>query len=440
MALAAALAVGAAVGASGIGAAGLLAALIALAPAARCYKTARDEQDLRAAVEAALAGVLRGGPAWTPVREQGGPSPIRSLRSDNGTPSEIVLPLPPSATATRQEDLEAEVADRLDPFGKYVVRFTAGRDRTATVTLVEPLPTRLVYDGRSAVDGTKVWIGTGQATREHRYTPGTPGIANGAPFDFEWDLRTEPHGIAVGLTGSGKSQTIQLVMTQLALAGWAMVLIDPKKVEFSQWVGRPGVLRVTTDLEAHVEALEAARVEMDSRYAEMTSAGVNHIDLLPVQDRPRRLLVVVDEVVELLSPAQGKTDTAKAANELKGRAQEAISSSLRIGRAAGCHLLIAGQRADRAVLTGEAQNNLTFKIIQGRSEQIERTMIGLGDVIATPGVAGRAVARTLRIPTGGVSTRRYRLGRDGQPSAHAGRRRCRRRTGVRPASPGAACR
>lgn len=398
VALTAGLAIGTGIALTGLNVGGLLATLVAFAPLRWTWQQARAEQDLRAAVEAALAGVLNGGPAWTPVMANAGRAPIRRFSSEDGTPTEIVLPLPPAATATRQEDLEAEISDRMSPYGKYIIRFAVGRDRKATVTLVEPLPARLAYDGRAAVDGTKVWIGTGMATREHRHAPGTPGIANGAPFDFTWNLRTEPHGIAVGLTGSGKSQTIQLVMTQLALAGWAMVLIDPKKVEFSGWVGRPGVLRVTTDLEAHVEALEAARVEMDGRYAEMTVAGVNHIDLLPVEARPRRLLVVVDEVVELLSPAQGKTDTAKAANELKGRAQEAISSILRLGRAAGCHLLIAGQRADRSILTGEAQNNLAFKIIQGRSEQIERTMIGLGDVIATPGVAGRAVARTLQVP------------------------------------------
>lgn len=398
VALAAGVAVGTGISMLGLTLGGLVAGLVIVAPAMRQHPAARRQQQERAAVEAALAGAFRGGASWTPVVEAALRAPVRSVRFTGETPSEITVPLPPSFTAAKQVDVESEIADRLAPWGLYVVRFTQGRDRSAVATLVPPLPTRLAYDGRAAQDGTVVWLGEGLATREHAAAPGTRGIVNGSTFDLTWDLRVEPHGLAVGTTGSGKSQTVQLVMVQLAKAGWNLLLLDPKKVEFSNWAGRPGVLGVTTELAAHVEALEQARAEQDRRYEAMTAAGVNHIDLLDSADRPRRLLVVVDEAVELLAPAQGKTDAAKVANELKGRASEAVSSMLRLGRAAGVHVILAAQRADRAVLTGEAQNNLAFKVIQGRSEQIERTMIGLGDVIATPGIPGRAVARTLQVP------------------------------------------
>lgn len=372
---------------------------LVLAPSRAYWSTARTALTVRADVAASLNGLLLGG-AWTVPLRAAGRAPIRDVTVDgDGAPTRIVLPLPPAYAAKSADDTEAEIAHRLSPWGKYVVRLGVGADRAATADRIPPLPEKLRYDGRAAVGGSEVWLGTGLATREHSTAPGTRGVRNGEGFDFRWDLRTEPHGIAVGLTGQGKSVSVSLIVQQLLLTGaWRAMMIDPKRVEFSQWVGRPGVLRVTTELADHVEALADAREEMEARYRAMTAAGVNNIDQLPLADRPPRLIVVVDEATELLAPSAAKTDAAKETNALKGEAAEAIGSILRLGRAAGVHLLLAAQRADRAILSGEAQNNLAFKILQGRSEQIERTMIGLSDVLATPGVPGRAVARTLRIP------------------------------------------
>ncbi|CAN7367562.1 FtsK/SpoIIIE domain-containing protein [Knoellia sp. LjRoot47] len=353
---------------------------------------------LTEAVERTLAGVMSGG-AWTHLRAEAHRAPISSLTVADGRPETVWLPIPPQSTAAAQETIESEIRARMTEWGTYAAAFTAGGTaaRGVLVRRTTPLPQSLRYDGRAAVDGTRVWIGRALAGRAHEHAPGSVGVINGESFDFTWDLRVEPHGIAVGTTGSGKSQTVQLAMAQLALAGWRLVLIDPKQVEFSQWVGRPGVIRVTTELDDHADALVAAADEMKRRYEALTAAGVNHIDSLP-DDRPPRLLVVVDEAVELLAPMKGRSDEAKEVNATKERASAAIGSILRLGRAAGVHLILAAQRADRAVLDGEYQNNLAFKILQGGSEHIERTMIGLTDVVATPGVPGRAVARSIRVP------------------------------------------
>lgn len=323
---------------------------------------------------------------------------LRATFNDDDEPDVVVLPLPARTAATSEDQISEEMIARLHSEGHFVVQWDTGSDRTLTIRRTEPLPERLCYDGRAATDETVVWLGAGMATQEHGTSAGAKGTPKGATFDFTWDLRVEPHGIAVGLTGQGKSQTIQLVMMQVARAGWNLVLIDPKQVEFTQWAGRPGVLAVTTDLEAHVDTLESLVGEQTLRYAMLAKRGTNHIDRLPVDERPRRVLVVIDEAVELLKKSTAGTDAAKEANALKGRAGDAIGSLLRLGRAAGLHVLLGAQRADRTVLDGEFQNNLAFKALQGKAEQIERTMIGLNDVMATPGVPGRAVARTLKLP------------------------------------------
>lgn len=361
------------------------------------WRTARARGRMRQNVSGALCGVLSGG-AWTPAYEAAGTSPVKVLWSDNReAPTHVTAKLPPKWSIASVETLETEVTARLAAFGRYVVRADAGA-RKITAELVPELPTRLRYDGRAAVDGATVWLGTGQATRKHAEAPGSLGVANGELLDFTWNLRVEPHGIAVGTTGAGKSQTVQLIMMQLALAGWKMILIDPKRVEFSQWAGRPGVLRVSTELADHAAALAEVCAEMDSRYRLMTERGVNHVDLLPQDARPSRLLVVVDEIVELMSRQTGKSDAAVEANAHIDAISDAIGSILRLGRSASIHLLAAGQRADRSLVTGQWQANLAFKAVQGAAEQIERNMIGLGDVIARAGIAGRAVMRTFALP------------------------------------------
>lgn len=343
------------------------------------------------------------GGAWSTERASAQRAPILSLTTteDGKAPDEIRLPLPPALTGQREEDVEREARHRLSAeYGSYAAGFTPGgsRQRCVLIRRVPPLPTILRYDGRRAERGSRVFIGRGLAGRSHTTAPGSAGVMNGDTFDFTWDLRAEPHGIAVGTTGTGKSQTVQLAMMQLALAGWRLILIDPKQVEFSRWVGRPGVIKVTTDLDEHVEALEQAQEEMLRRNAQMAAAGKHFIDLLPQEDRLPRVLVVVDEAVELLATSKARDAATKDDNDLKARAARAIESILALGRAAGVHLLLCAQRADREVITGAAQNNAPFRILHGEAGQIERGMIRLDAVKATPGVSGRAVACTNRLP------------------------------------------
>jgi hypothetical protein len=372
--------------------------LMLLAVTRLSWPSAQRDGRTRLAVHVAGAGWLSGG-AWDALHQAARRMPLLRLDlNDDGLPQTIVLPLPERLTSAQRDAAELEIADRFDRWGTYAVRWDT-TERNVTVNLVPPLTTMCRYDGRSAIDGTRVWCGVGRATKAHAHATATGGAQVGDTFDVYWDLRTEPHGLLVGTTGSGKSQTLALIVTQLALAGWRICAVDPKRVEFSAWVGRPGILKVTTELVDHVELLEDLVAEMTRRYQELTEAGVNHIDKLPAGVRPRRLLAVVDEVVELLAlPRLRTTDEAKEIVELKGRASVAIGSILRLGRAAGVHLLLAAQRADRTVVDGEYQNNLALKIIHGVPETIERTMVGLDDTQATPGIAGRAVGRTISLP------------------------------------------
>jgi hypothetical protein len=346
-------------------------------------------------VRRALAGLLSGGGGWDPRLAALGYAPVTVNERDDELIS-VDLPLPPAWTASTATDaLREEVQARLAPYGYWATRVDASA-RTAVAVLAPPLPTFVPYDGRPAAHGSACWIGVGRVTREAQGV-----LKEGDLFDLVWDPAStaSPHGIAVGTTGAGKSQTVQLIMCQLALAGWRLLLIDPKKVEFGKWAHLDQVLAVSTNLEDHVELLQRARAEMDARYDDMAARGVSNVALVPQEERPVRLLVVVDEVIELLATGKAISDEDKLANDLKGKAASSISEILRLGRAAGVHLLLAGQRADRTILSGEAQNNIGFRVLQGGgTKQVERTMIGI-DLAAEPGINGRAAASLAGVQT-----------------------------------------
>lgn len=74
------------------------------------------------------------------------------------------------------------------------------------------------------------------------------------------------------------------------------------------------------------------------------------------------------------------TDEGKADDELKGEAAMILSSIARLGRAAGVHLVIATQRPDATVISGEAKANLGVRINCGRTDSTASNMIlGTGD-------------------------------------------------------------
>lgn len=62
------------------------------------------------------------------------------------------------------------------------------------------------------------------------------------------------------------------------------------------------------------------------------------------------------------------TDEGKAQDEMKGEAAMIIGSIARLGRAAGVHLVIATQRPDATVISGETKQNLAVRIQCGRAK------------------------------------------------------------------------
>lgn len=89
------------------------------------------------------------------------------------------------------------------------------------------------------------------------------------------------------------------------------------------------------------------------------------------------------------------TDDAKAAQALKGDAASKIGSIARLGRAAGVHLMIATQRPDAKLVSGELKSNLGARFACGQMQSTASSMVlENNEATRTPGnPKGRAIIK-----------------------------------------------
>lgn len=206
--------------------------------------------------------------------------------------------------------------------------------------------------------------------------------------------------LAVGQSRGGKSAAMRTIALH-ALAHpehWDVVMVDPKVVEFSEWRGYPQVRRVATELDDMEGALREAVGEMDRRYVDLSKGGVQKIAELNAKlsaagQRPKkRLMVVVDEVLELLEESGGRDAESKAEDDFRRACKRHLNSLVRKGAAAGVHTVLGAQRPDASVMGGQIKNNVQARLAMGGMTP-EGSQMALGSNAATelPGVRGRGV-------------------------------------------------
>lgn len=184
---------------------------------------------------------------------------------------------------------------------------------------------------------------------------------------------------------------------------WRFIGIDLKKVELSSFRAYKNVvLGIATELEDALTVLRFAQATMMKRYQDMEAVGFN--DFMDMPDHGPALMVMIDEAGELLSASGVKTEAGKHDDELKGEAQMIIGSVARLGRAAGVHLIVATQRPDATLISGETKANLGCRVNAGRTDSNASSMI-LGNAEGT---------RVKPFPPGRLYIRIYSHGDHGQ--------------------------
>ena len=230
---------------------------------------------------------------------------------------------------------------------------------------------------------------------------------------FVTDLAKMPHLLMAGATGTGKSVGLNAVLASLLYtkhpSELKLVLVDPKKVEFSLYsaLDRHYLAKmpdeeeaVITDVKKVVRTLNSLCIEMDSRYDLLKSAKVRKITeynekfckrMLNPEHGHRYLpyiVVVIDEFGDLIMTAGKEVELP-------------IARLAQLARAVGIHLIIATQRPTTNIITGTIKANfparVAFRVTSGIDSKTildtggAQQLIGRGDMLIS--LAGKDMVR-----------------------------------------------
>lgn len=203
------------------------------------------------------------------------------------------------------------------------------------------------------------------------------------------DIDKMPHCLIAGTTGSGKSIMINTFINSLLFRNspdeLKLILIDPKRVELTNYNGIPHLLApVITEPEKILSSLKWAMAEMDRRYKLFQSVGVRNIasynEMSGFQALPY-IVIVIDELADLMMFAPVEIE-------------DAITRIAQLARATGIHLVVATQRPSVDVITGLIKANIPCRIAFNVSSMIDSRVIldgpgaekllGRGDMLFLP--------------------------------------------------------
>lgn len=223
---------------------------------------------------------------------------------------------------------------------------------------------------------------------------------------FMFDLAKIPHLLVAGATGQGKSVGLNAIITSLLYkkhpAELKIVLIDPKKVEFSIYspIAKHFLAMVPeeddnaepiiTDVTKVVRTLNSLCKEMDTRYDLLKLAGARNIKEYNRKFTARQLnpenghrympyiVVVIDEFGDLIMTAGKEIELP-------------IARIAQLARAVGIHMVIATQRPTTSIITGNIKANFPGRIAFKVSAMIDsktildrpgaNQLIGRGDML-----------------------------------------------------------
>ena len=220
---------------------------------------------------------------------------------------------------------------------------------------------------------------------------------------FMADLTKIPHLLVAGATGQGKSVGLNVIITSLLYKKHPnelkLVLIDPKKVEFSVYAPIADHFMaqvddddepIITDVTKVVRTLKSLCTLMDHRYDLLKMAGARN--LKEYNDKYLRhklnpelghefmpyIVVIIDEFGDLIMTAGKEVEMP-------------IARIAQLARAVGIHMIIATQRPTTSIITGNIKANfpgrIAFKVSSMTDSRIildrpgANQLIGMGDML-----------------------------------------------------------
>ncbi len=213
-----------------------------------------------------------------------------------------------------------------------------------------------------------------------------------AGYAFYADLARMPHLLIAGATGSGKSVSINTIITSILFRASPeevrFLMIDPKRIELSFYDGIPHLLApVVKDRAIAGEILKRAVDWMDLRYRHFAKDGVKDIESHNRKAKERGeetlpyIVIIIDEFADLMLT-------------LGKQIEEPLARLAQMARAVGIHLVVATQRPSVDVITGTIKANFPVRIAFKVASRIDsRTildeigaekLLGKGDMLFIP--------------------------------------------------------
>jgi len=177
---------------------------------------------------------------------------------------------------------------------------------------------------------------------------------------FVTDLSSMPHLLIAGTTGSGKSVSINVIITSLMYSltpdNLRFIFIDPKMLELTIYKDIPYLdEKVVTNPKSAERVLGDAVTEMERRYRTLAGASVrNIVDFNKKQkDAAEKLpyiVIIIDELADLMMSMHSS------------KVELLITRLAQMARAVGIHLILATQRPSVDVITGLIKANFPSRI------------------------------------------------------------------------------
>ena len=248
-----------------------------------------------------------------------------------------------------------------------------------SVRIVAPIPGKTTVgievpnDRRVVVRLSEVIASVESSTRPSKIPLYLGKDVKGTPMVF--DLADMPHLLMAGSTGTGKSVCLNAMILSILMTKRPdevkMILVDPKKVELSQYKKIPHLMHpVVTDMKKAESILAWACEKMDERYEFLRRAEVRNIQgynqlgaaellerMRPEDDEEQKriptympyIVIVADEMADLMMTAAKEVE-------------QYIVRLAQLSRAVGMHLILATQKPVVDVVTGLIKGNMPARI------------------------------------------------------------------------------
>ncbi len=220
------------------------------------------------------------------------------------------------------------------------------------------------------------------------------------------DLTIMPHLLIAGATGTGKSVALNALIASILYKATPdevkLILIDPKRLEFTLYDGVPHLLSpvIRDPRKAETVLLDTIK-KMEDRYQKLGFFRVRNIEqynqrvkkilkekkgILTEEEKKKLkplpyLVIIIDELAELMMIGAQEVEYS-------------IARLAQLARAVGIHLVMATQRPSIDVITGTIKNNFSSRIAFRVPSKVDSRIIidtagadrllGLGDMLFMP--------------------------------------------------------